>query len=104
MEVLASFGTPEQKERWLRPLLDAEIRSSFAMTEPDVTSSDATNITTHIVRDGKHYVLNGRKRWITRAMNPEATFFIVMGKTDPVAERHWQQSMVLVPRDTPGVG
>ncbi len=103
MEVLSLFGTPEQKERWLRPLLDAEIRSAFAMTEPDVASSDATNIATRIERDGDEYVINGRKWWITGAMDPNAQIFIVMGKTDPDADRHRQQSMVLVPRDTPGL-
>ncbi len=103
MEVLHMFGTPEQKERWLSPLLDGTIRSAFAMTEPDVASSDATNIATSIVRDGDEYVLNGRKWWITGAVNPECEIFIVMGKTDPEASRHRQQSMVLVPRDTPGL-
>ncbi len=103
MEVLAMFGTPEQQERWLRPLLDGEIRSSFAMTEPDVASSDATNIATSVVRDGDEYVINGRKWWITGAMNPDAEIMIVMGRTDPEAERHRQQSQVLVPRDTPGL-
>lgn len=103
MEVLSLFGSPEQKERWLRPLLDAEIRSAFAMTEPDVASSDATNIATRIERDGDEYVINGRKWWITGAMNPNAEIFIVMGKTDPEASRHRQQSMILVPRDTPGL-
>ena len=103
MEVLSLFGTPEQKERWLQPLLSAEIRSAFAMTEPDVASSDATNIATRIERDGDEYVINGRKWWITGAMNPRAEIFIVMGKTDPEASRHRQQSMVLVPRDTPGL-
>jgi acyl-CoA dehydrogenase len=103
MEVLASFGSPEQQKRWLDPLLDGEIRSSFAMTEPDVASSDATNIATRIERDGDEYVINGRKWWISGAMNPNAEIFIVMGKTDPSAERHRQQSMILVPRDTPGV-
>jgi acyl-CoA dehydrogenase len=103
MEVLAMFGTDEQKERWLRPLLGATIRSAFAMTEPDVASSDATNIETSIVRDGDEYVLNGRKWWITGAMNPECEIFIVMGKTDPEAARHQQQSMILVPRDTAGL-
>jgi acyl-CoA dehydrogenase len=103
MEVLSLFGTPEQKERWLRPLLAAEIRSSFAMTEPDVASSDATNIETRIERDGDEYVLNGRKWWITGAMNPHAEIMIVMGKTDPSASRHRQQSQILVPRDTPGL-
>ena len=103
MEVLSLFGSPEQKERWLRPLLDAEIRSAFAMTEPDVASSDATNIATRIERDGDEYVINGRKWWITGAMNPHCEIFIVMGKTDPGASRHRQQSMILVPRDTPGL-
>ncbi|NLP84129.1 acyl-CoA dehydrogenase [Microbacterium sp. CFH 90308] len=103
MEVLNDFGTPEQKERWLEPLLEAGIRSSFCMTEPDVASSDATNIGTSIRRDGDHYVISGRKWWSTGAMNPDAAIFIVMGKTDPDAARHRQQSMVLVPRDTPGV-
>src|SRR3954453_15302871 len=103
MEVLAMFGSSEQKERWLTPLLDGTIRSAFAMTEPDVASSDATNIETSIVRDGDEYVVNGRKWWITGAMNPECEIFIVMGKTDPDAERHRQQSMILVPRDPPGL-
>jgi acyl-CoA dehydrogenase len=103
MEVLAMFGTDEQKEQWLRPLLDGEIRSSFAMTEPDVASSDATNVQTSIVRDGDEYVINGRKSFITGAMNPNAKIFIVMGKTDTSAERHRQQSMILVPRDAPGL-
>ncbi len=103
MEVLAMFGTPGQQEQWLLPLLDAEIRSAFAMTEPDVASSDATNIATSIVRDGDDYVVNGRKWWITGAMNPECRIFIVMGRTDPEADRHRQQSMLLVPRDTPGL-
>jgi acyl-CoA dehydrogenase len=103
MEVLAQFGTDAQKKEWLEPLLEGEIRSSFAMTEPDVASSDATNIATRIERDGDEYVLNGRKWWITGAMNPNAKIFIVMGKTDPTAERHRQQSMILVSRDTPGV-
>ncbi len=103
IEVLAQFGTAAQKKEWLQPLLDGEIRSAFAMTEPDVASSDATNIDTRIERDGSAYVVNGRKWWITGAMNPNARLFIVMGKTDPTAERHRQQSMILVPRDTPGV-
>jgi acyl-CoA dehydrogenase len=103
MEVLALFGTSEQKKRWLEPLLAGEIRSSFAMTEPAVASSDATNISTRIVRDGDDYVINGTKWWITGAMNPNAEIFIVMGKTDPDAARHRQQSQILVPRDTPGV-
>ena len=103
MEVLTMFGTPEQKKRWLEPLLAADIRSAFAMTEPAVASSDATNITTSIVREGDEYVVNGRKWFITGALNPECAVFIVMGKTDPDADRHRQQSMVLVPRGTPGL-
>ncbi|KHK97755.1 acyl-CoA dehydrogenase [Microbacterium mangrovi] len=103
MEVLNEFGTDEQKERWLRPLLAGDIRSSFAMTEPAVASSDATNIETSIVRDGDDYVINGRKWFITGAMNPNARVFIVMGQTDPDAERHRRQSQILVPRETPGV-
>lgn len=103
MELLADFGTAAQKERWLRPLLDAQIRSSFCMTEPEVASSDATNIATRIRRDGDEYVVTGRKWWSTGAMNPDAAIFIVMGETDPDAARHRRQSMVLVPRDTPGV-
>jgi acyl-CoA dehydrogenase len=103
MEVLHMFGTPAQQERWLQPLLAGRIRSAFAMTEPDVASSDATNIETRIRRDGDDYVVDGRKWWITGAMNPQAEVFIMMGKTDPGAERHRQQSMLLVPRDTPGV-
>ena len=103
MEVLAMFGTDMQRKEWLEPLLQGEIRSSFAMTEPDVASSDATNIATRIDRDGDSYVINGRKWWITGAMNPNARIFIVMGKTDAGAARHRQQSMILVPRDTPGV-
>ncbi|MFM8531261.1 MAG: acyl-CoA dehydrogenase family protein, partial [Ilumatobacteraceae bacterium] len=96
MEVLAIAGSAEQKDRWLTPLLAAQIRSGFAMTEPDVASSDATNISTSIVRDGDDYVINGRKWWITGAMNPDCAIFIVMGKTDPSADRHRQQSMILV--------
>ena len=103
MEVLHDFGTPAQQERWLEPLLDARIRSAFCMTEPDVASSDATNIGTRIRRDGDSYVVTGRKWWSTGAMSPDAAIFIVMGKTDPDAERHRRQSMILVPRDTPGV-
>ncbi|WP_168581348.1 acyl-CoA dehydrogenase family protein [Gephyromycinifex aptenodytis] len=103
MEVLHMFGTQEQKEQWLAPLLEGQIRSAFAMTEPGVASSDATNIETSIVRDGDHYVINGRKWFISGAMNPQAKVLIVMGKTDPSADRHHQQSMILVPRDTPGV-
>ncbi len=103
MEVLAAFGTDEQRATWLEPLLRGQIRSAFAMTEPAVASSDATNIETSIRRDGDEYVINGRKWWITGAMNPECEVFIVMGKTDPGADRHRQQSMVLVPRDAPGL-
>ncbi|MCW2756615.1 MAG: acyl-CoA dehydrogenase [Nocardioidaceae bacterium] len=103
MEVLHDFGTPDQKKQWLEPLLAGDIRSSFAMTEPDVASSDATNIETSIVRDGDEYVINGRKWWITGAMNPDAKVFLVMGKTDPTAARHRQQSQILVPRDAPGL-
>ena len=103
MEVLAQFGTEAQQAEWLDPLLHGEIRSAFAMTEPDVASSDATNIELSIRRDGDDYVINGRKWWITGAMNPDCRIFIVMGKTDPHADRHRQQSMILVPRDTPGL-
>jgi acyl-CoA dehydrogenase len=103
MELLAEFGTPQQQERWLRPLLDAEIRSAFCMTEPDVASSDATNIATRIERRGGDYVINGRKWWSSGAMDPACQILIVMGKTDPDGDRHRQQSMILVPRDTPGV-
>ncbi|WP_175746928.1 acyl-CoA dehydrogenase family protein [Burkholderia pyrrocinia] len=103
MELLHMFATPEQREQWLLPLLRGEIRSAFAMTEPDVASSDATNITTRIERAGDEYVINGRKWFITNAAHPNCKIFIVMGKTDPDAESHQQQSMILVPRDTPGV-
>jgi acyl-CoA dehydrogenase len=103
MEVLAEFGTKEQQDRWLRPLLDGEIRSAFCMTEPDVASSDATNIATSVVRDGDVYVINGRKWWSSGAMDPRCQILIVMGKTNPDADRHRQQSQILVPRDTPGI-
>ncbi len=103
MGVLTEFGTAEQKERWLQPLLDGEIRSAFAMTEPDVASSDATNIELSIERDGEEYVLNGRKWWASGAMRERCQIFIVMGKTTTEGPRHRQQSMVLVPRDTPGL-
>lgn len=103
MELLDMFGTPEQKKMWLEPLLDGRIRSGFAMTEPDVASSDARNIRTSIVRDGDHYVINGTKWWTTGAMDERCAILIVMGKTNPDAADHQQQSMVLVPVDTPGV-
>jgi acyl-CoA dehydrogenase len=103
MEVLARYGSPEQRDRWLGPLLRGEIRSGFAMTEPDQGSSDATNISASIVRDGDHYVLNGRKWWTTGAMHPHTQILIFMGKTDPKAARHLQQSMILVPIREPGV-
>ena len=103
MEVLNQFGTPEQKERWLAPLLEGEIRSAFAMTEPAVASSDATNIELRIDRDGDEYVLNGRKWWISGAMRERCKILIVMGKTDRDAPTFKQQSMILVPRETPGV-
>jgi acyl-CoA dehydrogenase len=103
MEVLNRFGTRAQKERWLRPLMNGEIRSAFLMTEPAVASSDATNIETRIERDGDHYVINGRKWWSSGAMDPRCKIAIVMGKTDPSAALHQQQSQVLVPLDSPGV-
>jgi acyl-CoA dehydrogenase len=103
MELLHLFGTPDQQETWLRPLLDGQIRSAFSMTEPQVASSDATNIETRIERDGDEYVINGRKWWTSGANDPRCRLLIVMGKTDPDAQRHRQQSMVLVPVDTPGV-
>lgn len=103
MEVLARYGTPGQQERWLKPLLEGEIRSAFCMTEPDVASSDATNIQARIERDGDEYVVNGRKWWSTGAGNRRCKIAIFMGKTDPSAPRHEQQSMILIPLDTPGV-
>ena len=103
MELLSLFGTPEQKERWLHPLLDGKIRSAFSMTEPAVASSDATNIATRITRDGDHYLINGRKWWSSGAMSPRCKLLIVMGVTDPDAESHRRQSMICVPVDTPGV-
>ncbi len=103
MEVLAKYGTPAQQQQWLKPLMDGEIRSAFLMTEPEVASSDATNIETSIVKDGEHYVINGRKWWSSGAMDPNCKITIVMGKTDFDAPRHQQQSMILVPMDTPGL-
>ncbi len=103
MEVLARYATPDQQRRWLEPLLDGRIRSAFAMTEPHVASSDATNIETRIERDGDGYRINGRKWWISGAGDPRCAVYIVMGKTDPAASPHQQQSMVLVPADTPGL-
>ena len=103
MEVLERYGTPEQKKEWLTPLLDGAIRSGFAMTEPAVASSDATNIQASIVRDGDEYVINGRKWWTSGAGDPRCRIFIFMGKNDPKAEKHKQQSMILVPRDAKGV-
>ncbi|MEH6512496.1 MAG: acyl-CoA dehydrogenase family protein [Maribacter arcticus] len=103
MEVLAKYGNPGQQDKWLRPLLNGEIRSAFLMTEPDVASSDATNIETSIISDGNNYVINGRKWWSSGAMDPNCKIAIVMGKTDFDAPRHVQQSMVLVPMDTPGL-
>lgn len=103
MEVLVQYGTPEQQEQWLKPLLAGEIRSAFAMTEPEVASSDATNIQSSIMRDGDSYVINGRKWWTSGALDPRCKILIFMGKTDPDGPRHKQQSMILVPIDTPGV-
>jgi acyl-CoA dehydrogenase len=103
MELLSLFGTEEQKRRWLDPLLDGKIRSAFSMTEPEVASSDATNIATRIERDGDDYLINGRKWWTSGAMSPRCQLLIVMGVSDPDAERHLRQSMILVPVDTPGV-
>ncbi|MBL7499265.1 acyl-CoA dehydrogenase family protein [Frankia sp. CNm7] len=103
MELLHLIGTPDQQKEWLEPLLDGSIRSAFAMTEPAVASSDATNIETRIERDGDHYVINGRKWWISGAADPRCRVLIVMGKTDPTGPTHRQQTMVIVPVDTPGV-
>lgn len=103
MEVLAKYGTPSQQEKWLKPLLNGHIRSAFLMTEPEVASSDATNIETSIIASGDDYVINGRKWWSSGAMDPNCQVTIVMGKTAPDAPRHQQQSMIIVPIDTPGV-
>ncbi|WP_280425608.1 acyl-CoA dehydrogenase family protein [Nocardia carnea] len=103
MEILAMFGTEQQKERWLKPLLNCEIRSAFAMTEPAVASSDATNITSTIRRDGEHYVLNGRKWYISGILDPDCKLIIFMGKSDPGAPSYRRQSMILVPADAPGI-
>ena len=103
MEVLAKFGTDQQKREWLTPLLEGKIRSAFLMTEPAVASSDATNVETSIKRDGDEYVINGRKWWISGIMEPECNLLLIMGKTDPDAPRHIQQSTIIVPRDTPGI-
>ena len=103
MEVIAKYGSSKQKEKWLKPLMNGEIRSAFLMTEPDVASSDATNIETSIVKEGNEYVINGRKWWSSGGMNPSTKIYVLMGKTDPLASRHAQQSMILVPAGTPGV-
>ena len=103
MEVLAKFGTEQQQREWLAPLLDGRIRSAYLMTEPGVASSDATNVETSITRDGDDYVINGRKWWISGIMEPECELLLVMGKTDPDAPRHLQQSTIIVPRNAPGV-
>ncbi|MFC4622950.1 acyl-CoA dehydrogenase family protein [Comamonas nitrativorans] len=103
METIARYGSEAIKARWLKPLLEGEIRSAFAMTEPEVASSDATNICTRIERDGDHYVINGRKWWTSGANDPRCKVFITMGKTDPDAPKHVQQSMIVVPADTPGI-
>ena len=103
MEVFVRYGTDDQKEKWLKPLLNGEIRSAFAMTEPNVASSDASNIQGSIVRDGDHYIINARKWWTSGAMDPRCKIMIFMGKSDPYAEKYKQQSMILVPIDTKGV-
>jgi len=103
METIAKYGTDKQKEEWLKPIMNGEIRSAFLMTEPAVASSDATNIQTSIVKDGEDYIINGRKWWSSGAMNPDCKIYILMGKTDFNAQKHQQQSMILVPANTPGV-
>ena len=103
MEVIAKYGSDNQKEKWLKPLMNGEIRSAFLMTEPNVASSDATNIETSIVKEGNEYVINGRKWWSSGGMNPNTKIYILMGKTDPLASRYVQQSMILVPAGTPGI-
>ena len=103
METIVRYGTPEHQQKWLEPLLEGQIRSAFAMTEPEVASSDATNIASRIVRDGDDYVINGRKWWTSGAGDPRCKIYIFMGKTDADAPRHSQQSMILVPSDTPGI-
>jgi acyl-CoA dehydrogenase len=103
METIALYGTAEQKEQWLKPLMEGRIRSAFAMTEPEVASSDATNISTRIERQGDEYVINGRKWWTSGAGNPHCKVFVTMGKSNPEAPKHAQQSMILVPADTPGI-
>jgi acyl-CoA dehydrogenase len=103
METIARYGSPALRDRWLKPLLRGEIRSAFAMTEPDVASSDATNISTTIMRDGDEYAINGRKWWISGAGDPRCAVYITMGKSDPDAPRHSQQSMIIIPADTPGI-
>jgi len=103
METIAKYGTDKQKEEWLKPIMNGEIRSAFLMTEPAVASSDATNIQTSIVKDGEDYIINGRKWWSSGAMNPHCKIYILMGKTDFNAQKHQQQSMILVPANTPGV-
>jgi acyl-CoA dehydrogenase len=103
LDVLSMYGNPEQQEKWLKPMLAGEIKSCFVMTEPAVASSDATNVETRIERDGDHYIINGRKWWITNAFNPRTKIYIVMGKSNPDAPRHLQQTQILVEPDTPGV-
>ena len=103
METIVRYGTPAQQDRWLKPLLEGTIRSGFAMTEPAVASSDATNIEARIERDGDHYLINGRKWWTSGANDPRCKVLIFMGKTNPDAPKHSQQSMILVPMETPGV-